>query len=148
MRNNLFKIDEALKSESENLSNLNCIEVNDVTLDVLDSYKRILKRQQEIIDEFRESKKKEQSVFDIADAISDGICVVDRNGIVKAINKGYTEITGIKENEVIDKHIQVLLSMGLFNNAVSLEVLEKRKKVTSLATINKINKRVLIVGNP
>ena len=38
--------------------------------------------------------------------------------------------------------------MGLFNNAVSMEVLEKRKKVTSLATINKINKRVLIVGNP
>ncbi len=58
MKNNLFIIDEALKSESKNLSSLDCIEVNDVTLDVLDSYKRLLKRQQEIIDEFRESKKK------------------------------------------------------------------------------------------
>lgn len=147
-KNNLFKIDDAMKNENPILGELEYIEVDKVTVDVLNSYQKKIRYQEEIINGFQEAKKKELNGFDIADAISDGICIVDKNGIVQAINKGYTEITGIQEQEVVNKHIQVLIDMGLFNNAVSLQVLDQKKKITSLATINKINKKVLIIGTP
>lgn len=147
-KNNLFKIDDTLKNENQSLGKLEHIEVDNITLEILNSYKEKIRCQEEIINGFQEAKKRELNGFDIADAISDGICIVDKNGIVQAINKGYTEITGIQEHEVVNKHIQVLIDIGLFNNAVSLQVLDQKKKITSLATINKVNKKVLIVGTP
>lgn len=36
----------------------------------------------------------EMTAFIIGDAVSDGICMVDAQGIVIRINRGYTEITG------------------------------------------------------
>jgi len=148
MEKNLFEIDDILKNEIQGLDELKYIEVDNKTLKVLNSYKNLLKIQTEAVNELKAFKERELNAFNIGDAISDGICVVDGNGIVKAINKGYTEITGIQEHEVVEKHMQVLLDLGLFNNAVSLQVLEQKKKITSLATINKSNKKVLITGSP
>jgi PAS domain S-box-containing protein len=108
----------------------------------------LLKKQTEDITRLQQFKERELNAFNIGDAISDGICVTDGEGIVTAINTGYTEITGIQESEIVGQNIQILLDRGLFNNAVSLQVLEQKKKITSLATINKINKKVLITGNP
>lgn len=148
MKTNLFEIEDILKKEKKELEELKCIEVDDITLKVLKLYKNLLKKQTEAKDGLEGFKERELNAFNIGDAISDGICVTDGKGIVQAINKGYTEITGIKEDEILGQHIQVLLDSGLFNNAVSLQVLEQKKKITSLATINKINKKVLITGNP
>jgi len=148
MKKDLFEIDDILKKENKELKELNCIEVDETLLKVLNTYKNLLKKQTETINELKVYKEREITAFKIADAISDGMCVTDGNGIVVGINNGYTEITGIKENEIIGQHIQILLDKGLFNNAVSLQVIEQKKKITSLATINKINKKVLISGNP
>ena len=148
MKRNLFEIDDIIKSETNDLQELKAIEVDNVTLEVLNTYRGLLEKQTDAINGLRAFKERELNAFNIGDAISDGICVTDGKGIVIAINKGYTEITGIQEYEVVGKHIQVLLDLGLFNNAVSLQVLEQKKKITSLATINKINKKVLITGNP
>lgn len=148
MKTNLFEIDDILKKEKKELEELKYIEVDDITLKVLNLYKNLLKEQTKVTDGLEGFKERELNAFNIGDAISDGICVTDGKGIVRAINKGYTEITGIQENEIVGNHIQVLLDNGLFNNAVSLQVLEQKKKITSLATINKINKKVLITGNP
>lgn len=148
IKNNLFKIDDTLKDEEKSLNELKYIEVDEVTLDVLNSYKKLLKKQIETINDLKIYKEREITAFKIADAISDGMCVTDGNGIVVGINRGYTEITGIEENEIIGQHIQILMDKGLFNNAVSLQVIKHKKKITSLATIKKINKRVLISGNP
>lgn len=148
MKKNLFEIDDILKNEKKGLEELKYIEVDDITMKVLNLYKSLLKKQTESINVLEGFKERELNAFDIGDAISDGICVTDGKGIVKAINKGYTEITGIQENEILGQNIQVLLDKGLFNNAVSLQVLEQKKKITSLATINMINKKVLITGNP
>lgn len=86
--------------------------------------------------------------FTVADAISDGICLVDSNGVVIQINKGYADITGIDEDIIVGKKIQYFLDEGYFNNAVSLLVLEQKKKVSLLSTINKNKKKVLITGSP
>lgn len=90
----------------------------------------------------------EMTAFIIGDAVSDGICMVDANGIVTRINRGYTEITGITEEEILGKSIQEMLDSGAFSNAVSLEVLKKKDKVSAMATVRKGDKQVLLVGSP
>lgn len=41
--------------------------------------------------------------FIIGDAVSDGICMVDNKEIVTRINRGYTDIPGINEEEILGK---------------------------------------------
>ncbi|MBU3156644.1 sigma-54 interaction domain-containing protein [Clostridium estertheticum] len=134
--------------EIEGIKDLEVLEVDDVTFKVLSAYKKNYARQKAELRQLREYKQRELSAFAIGDAVSDGICIVDNKGIVTAINKGYTEITGIKEKEVIGENIQLLLDKGYFNNAVSLLVIEQKKKITMLSTINNNKKKVLITGNP
>ncbi|MBP1745367.1 MAG: pas modulated sigma54 specific transcriptional regulator, fis family, partial [Firmicutes bacterium] len=93
---------------------------------------------------------KEHSVtaFEIGDAVSDGICLVDSDGIVIGINRGYTEITEITEEEMLGKNLKDMLDKGYFSTAVSFQVLEQKKKISALSTIKKNNKKVLITGIP
>lgn len=148
MNKNIFEIDFLLSEELEELKGLKKIEVEDVTFKILNTYKTALTRKNEALTQLTKYKERELDAFAIGDAVSDGICVVDDKGVVTAINKGYTEITGIEEKEIIGRNIQVLLDEKYFNNAVSLLVLKEKKKITSLSTINKNNKKVLITGNP
>lgn len=145
---NIFKIDNRLKAEKKELRELEYIQVDNITLKILNLYKNLLEKQTETINHLEKFKEREINAFNIGDAISDGIFVTDNKGIVQAINKGYTEITGIVESDVVGEHMQALLDKGLFNNAVSLQVLKEKKKITSLATIKNNNKKVLITGNP
>ncbi len=84
----------------------------------------------------------------LGDAISDGICVVDTNGIVTNINHCYTDITEITEEEIVGKSIRELLEKKYFSEAVSLEVLKTKQKISALSTIYRNDKKVLIVGIP
>lgn len=143
MAKKLFLIDDLLKTELK--EDIKPIELDDMTIKILNGYKRLLEKKDEMISELKESQL---NAFSIGDAISDGICVVDKDGIVTAVNKGYTEITGIKEHEIVGYHMEALLDKGFFTNAVSLQVLEQKKKISSMATINGNNKKVLITGNP
>jgi PAS domain S-box-containing protein len=88
------------------------------------------------------------TAFKIGDSIDDGICVVNAQGIVTGINKGYTDITEIKEEEIVGKPIQELLDKKYFSHAVSLEVLEKKQKVSAMSTIFRNDRKVLLVGIP
>lgn len=88
------------------------------------------------------------TAFIIGDSIDDGICVVSPLGIVTGINRGYTDITEIKEEEIVGKSIQELLDKKYFSHAVSLEVLEKKHKVSAMSTIYRNNRKVLLVGIP
>jgi transcriptional regulator with PAS, ATPase and Fis domain len=132
-------------------------------------------------DEYDLFKKREADALAIADSISDGIYITDRNGIVTAINKAYTEITGIKGSDIVGKHMKnvwnnmVFISdpafveiepedkgraLDIFNNgkqktlktrkpyAVALMVLQEKKSISVLTTIDRTNRRVLMTGTP
>ncbi|MBE6032004.1 MAG: PAS domain S-box protein [Clostridiales bacterium] len=88
------------------------------------------------------------TALSLGDAIQDGICIISNEGFVKDINKGYTEITGIEREAIVGRHVQDLLKEGLFTQAVSPEVIRKKKKVSAMTTIHSNGKQVLIVGNP
>lgn len=103
---------------------------------------------EEITKELHHLEEEKMSALILGDAIADGICIVDANGIITAINKGYTDITEITEEEIVGKHMQDMLDKKYFSNAVSLDILEKKEKVSAMSTIYKNNKKVLLVGNP
>jgi PAS domain S-box-containing protein len=117
--------------------------------------KDLLEENRKLKEKLAESEKRikfledeEMTAFIIGDAVSDGICMVDNKGIVTRINRGYTEITGITEEEILGKSIQEMLDNGDFSNAVSLEVIRKKEKVSAMANVRKGNKQVLLVGSP
>jgi transcriptional regulator with PAS, ATPase and Fis domain len=126
-------------------------------------------------------KKREADAVAIADAISDGIYITDGKGYVTAVNKGYTEITGIKESEIVGKHmldawnnmlfisdpafIEIepenknyaldMISSGMKKNLktrephpLALIVLEEKKSISVITTIDRTNRRVLMTGTP
>ncbi|WP_315110858.1 sigma 54-interacting transcriptional regulator [Clostridium intestinale] len=147
MPKRIFEIEKDLNSKIRDLEEKEPIEVDEDTLKIIESYKEIVLKQKEELEILKTYKDRELDAFSIGDAVSDGICIVDNKGIVIAVNKGYTEITGIREEELVGKSVESVVIEGYFDNSISLLVIEQKKKITSLATINNNNK-VLITGNP
>ncbi|GHU64320.1 PAS domain-containing protein [Clostridia bacterium] len=109
------------------------------------------KLKQEILnltDQMKHLEEENTTAFIIGDAIVDGICVVNASGVVTSINRGYTEITEITEEEIVGKTIPEMLEKNYFSHAVSMEVIEKKQKVSAMATITKNQRQVLLVGTP
>jgi len=148
MNKRRIEIDEILRSEIVELENQEFVEVENLGYDIIDVYKKHIEKQSAFIDKLKKYKERELDAFAIGDAISDGICLADKTGVVIAVNKGYTDITGISEQEIVGQHIQKMLDKGYFTRAVTLMVLEQKKKITTLSTIALTKKKVLITGNP
>ena len=147
MSQRTFEIEKDLNSKIRNLEEKETLQVDEDTLKIIESYKEIVLKQKEELEILKTYKERELDAFSIGDAVSDGICIVDNKGIVIAVNKGYTEITGIREEELVGKSVESVVIEGYFDNSISLLVIEQKKKITSLATVNNNNK-VLITGNP
>jgi PAS domain S-box-containing protein len=78
----------------------------------------------------------------------DGIFITDGSGIVLRVNEAYSRITGIKAAEVIGKSMASLVSEGVYDQSVTLLVMEKRESVTISQTVQRSNKQILVTGNP
>ena len=98
------------------------------------------------LEELRLYKERELQAFVIGDALYDGIYVMDKNGTIIAVNKAFTKMTGIKEEEIIGKSINVLVDRKLITKSIGMMVLEQKKKVSGLSTIN--NQKIVVTGNP
>lgn len=100
-----------------------------------------------IASELKASQELNNELDAIIDSVYDGLYITDGDGYTTRINKSYTRITGIREEEVIGLHMQELVDMGYYSQSVTLIVLEKKQPVTILHTI-KGALRALITGNP
>lgn len=122
---------------------------NDLLVEkLLQAYQDLKKNMMDLERSFNRYKQREIDAFVIGNAVSDGICVVDKDGIIVAINNGYTKITGLKDTDVVGRHVQDLINLNYFNNAVSMIVIKEKKKISALSTIMTNGKKVLITGNP
>ena len=71
----------------------------------------------------------ESDVLNIANSISDGIYVIDKNGIVIAINKGYTEIAEVGGQEIVGNHIQDVWDVkGFDSDSAFMEISKSHKE--------------------
>ncbi|MCL2493222.1 MAG: sigma 54-interacting transcriptional regulator [Clostridiales bacterium] len=101
-----------------------------------------------LTEEIESLRRESVTAFLIGDAVADGICVTDGNSVVTRINRGYTEITGITEADILGRNVEELLQEGYFSCVVSPEVVRRKEKVSAMAVVRKNNNRVLLVGTP
>ena len=145
MPKRIFEVEKDLNSKIRDLEERGPLKVDEDILKIIESYKEIVLKQKEELEILKTYNDRELDAFSIGDAVSDGICIVDNKGIVIAVNKGYTDITGIKEEDLVGRSIKSVIIDGYFNNSISLLVIEQKKKITSLATINNNNKVIRTV---
>jgi PAS domain S-box-containing protein len=88
------------------------------------------------------------SAFALGDAIDDGICVANANSVVIAVNSSYSKITDISEEEILGKSLVQMVSEGYFTEIATDEVLRTGRRYTTMTTIARNGKRVLLSGVP
>jgi len=78
----------------------------------------------------------------------DGICIVNKKGVVTRVNKAFERLTGIKIENVLGVNLhKIKKEHRYFDTMVSLKVLETGKPVTILQKY-KTGKEIMAVGNP
>jgi PAS domain S-box-containing protein len=86
---------------------------------------------------------------DIIDSLSDGIYITDGQGTTLRINKAYTDITGLKPEEVVGKNLTELVKDVFYESRSSILMVIKEKRPITLAQIvRKTNKKVLSSSVP
>lgn len=78
----------------------------------------------------------------------DGITVTDKHGLMLRVNQSYEKITGISPVEILGNYVSELVKKGYFNQSVVSLVIQEKKPVTILQRIIKIDKEVIVTGNP
>ncbi|OPY86934.1 MAG: Limonene hydroxylase [Syntrophus sp. PtaU1.Bin208] len=78
----------------------------------------------------------------------DGICIVNKNGVVTRVNKAFERLTGIKLKHVLGVNLHKIKQEDrYFDTMVSLKVLETGKPVSILQRLTN-GKEIMAIGNP
>jgi PAS domain S-box-containing protein len=77
----------------------------------------------------------------------DGLYITDGAANTLMVNQAYERIAGIKRAEVLGKNMTDLVTSGVIDRSVSMEVIEKRKPVTIMQELRN-GKKVLVTGSP
>jgi PAS domain S-box-containing protein len=91
----------------------------------------------------RELKEELDAIFNSS---FDGIYVTDGQGVTLRINDAYSRITGIQAEEVLGKSMAKLVEEGVFDQSVTLLVMERKEQVTITQAV-RTGKSVLATGN-
>jgi len=83
----------------------------------------------------------------IFESSEDGLYIADGNATTIRVNSAYERISGLSRKTLIGKNMKDLVAEGVFDDSVTLEVLQKRGQVTMLQYI-KSGKQVLVTGTP
>ena len=79
---------------------------------------------------------------------SDGLWVHDSHGKIININTVSEMINGIKAKDVIGRSIYDLIDEGVFEGAVTPEILRTKRQYSTLSYNKKTQKKVLVTGTP
>lgn len=83
----------------------------------------------------------------IIDSSFDGLWICDGEGRVVRINKGSEKINSLRADKVIGKKMQDLVSEGLIDRSVTLDVIQNRATVTTIQQLSN-GKQILVTGTP
>lgn len=86
-----------------------------------------------------------QAIFDSS---SDGIWVSDGQGIVISINRASERLNNIDARHFIGHQAQRIVSEGLIDQSVTVEVLQRKSQVSMIQNIRRTGKQLLVTGTP
>jgi PAS domain S-box-containing protein len=81
------------------------------------------------------------------ESATDGLTIVDNQGVIVWNNHACEGIFGAKRSDVVNKHVSVLKRERLINQSVSLKVLSKREPA-SVHHITRVKNQILSTGVP
>lgn len=83
----------------------------------------------------------------VIESINDGVYMTDANGTCILCNQAFERITGLKSKVVVNKHVTYLLENNLIYEAVTLETLSKKQRVSKMIKYPS-GCEALVTGNP
>lgn len=95
----------------------------------------------------KNTQESKEEIEAIIDSSFDGIYVTNAKGKTLYINKAYTRITGISSEQVIGKNMKDLVKEKVFDQSVTLMVMERLEPVTIGQKVN-TGKIILVTGTP
>lgn len=97
--------------------------------------------------ELKSTKELKEELDAIFNSSFDGIYVTDGRGVTLRINDAYSRITGIQREEVLGRSMAQLVKEGVFDQSVTLLVMERLEQVTITQAV-RTGKSVLATGTP
>ena len=83
----------------------------------------------------------------ILEAMHNGICITDGNGIILSVSNTCEQLYGISQSDVKGQHISLLEKEGIFKPSATMQVLEKKEKV-SIIQPDKNGQKLFVTGVP
>ena len=88
-------------------------------------------------------------IFVLCDAINSGIYVIDKNRVITASNHAYSEITGMWEQEYMDKPLDDVLKRFFYNTYSVADIALQNKKIASgIGRSKRTNRDFLVTAIP
>ena len=87
-------------------------------------------------------------IFVIANIVSDGIYVIDKNGVIVDVNECFADIIGIEESKLVGRNMQNVWDMEIYNKEESFIVLDHKDKMPMMAILNEIDNKKLESRKP
>lgn len=97
-----------------------------------------------LLDSYKKAFEEFESIINLS---YDGITVADGNGILMNVSRSWTELSGLRQSDVIGKSTTLLEEKGFLDISVTSEVLKAKKQVT-LTQMIAGKKIVLVTGIP
>ena len=93
------------------------------------------------------TKSLKEELATIIESSFDGIYLTDSIGRILRVNEAFTRITGIGNEELLDKTVDELVERGVFKQAIPLEALADGRPVTISQEV-RTGKTILVTSNP
>lgn len=92
---------------------------------------------------------KHLDAYEVSDAILDGIYVTDKNGVVLSTNKSFSQITGIRTEEILGRRIEEAWEEKHFNSSDNIFfVLEAHDDLSLLSLVDENLQKKNIIRKP
>lgn len=101
--------------------------INAISSDYEKVYKKL---QEEVKKEYKELKNKEHYFMKLCNTMSEGVLILDKDFKIKSFNKPFLQIYSLDENDIINKHIDEIITdfSKKINKSYSFESILKNDK--------------------
>jgi PAS domain S-box-containing protein len=89
-----------------------------------------------------------QHLTTIFETSSDGIWVCDATARIIALNRASERLNGLKSEEVIGKHVSIMLDKDIVDQNITPEVIRTRQPLSIMQFIKRTGRYLLVTGTP
>jgi len=115
---------------------------------LLDGFSENERRIEELIRHYEPYKARHINAFQIGNEISDGIYLVDAQGMMLEVNRTFTTLTGLSEKEVVGQPVQRFVDRGYMYKAISLQALRDKERIAGMNAMLRTSRKVLSTAIP